>query len=411
MKIGYLHLGPPQHGIYRYGKFLARAAKERSDLIVLEAEAILTGDSQGDRQKLIAAAQQLQAADLVHIQFSYFNDLLWGSGWMQLEHLKIFLDSCDCPIAVTLHDVYYTPPKLRGIATQVLPAVFPLFGAKRGDGDLPQRPEPSVSDLKRAARAVKEWSINTFGASTATLQALTQRADLVLVCTQAEANRLADRVEAGRLKIVPHFVESHPRSLTRIEARKSLNLEGFKIVTLLGFIYPYKGHQLLIEAMAELPSDVRVIFAGSIDADAEFVRSLLQLAKEKGVEDRLKLTGYLSETELETYLTATDLAICPFAEFSASGSISTWISVTCPILASNLPQIAEYNALELDAIGVFHPYTAAALAAAIKDCLAKSPDAQQTKVAKLAQRLSLANIFEQHLSVYQPLWREEVVRP
>jgi glycosyltransferase involved in cell wall biosynthesis len=410
MKIGYLHLGPPQHGIYRYGKFLAQAAKERSDLIVLEAEAILAGESRGDRQKLIAAAQQLRAADLVHIQFSYFNDRLWGSGWMQLEHLKTFLDCCDCPIAVTLHDVYYTPPNLQGIATQVLPAVFPFLGAKRGNSDLPQRPKPPVSDFKRAAHAVKEWSINTFGASTATLQALTQRADLILVCTQAEADRLTDRVEAAKLKIVPHFVESHSRSLTRIEARKSLNLEGFKIVTLLGFIYPYKGHQLLIEAMTELPSEVRVIFAGSMDADPEFVRSLLQLAKEKGVEDRLQLTGYLSETELETYLTATDLAVCPFAEFSASGSISTWISVACPILASNLPQIAEYNALELDAIRVFHPYTAAALAAAIKDCLAKSTDAQQAKVAKLAQRLSLANIFERHLSVYQPLGREEVVR-
>lgn len=406
MKIGYLHLGPPQHGIYRYGKFLARAAKERSDLIVLEAEAILTGDSQSDYQKLIAAAQQLQAADLVHIQFSYFNDRLWGSGWMQLEHLKTFLDSCDCPIAVTLHDVYYTPPNLRGIATQVLPAVFPFFGSKKGDRDLPQRPEPPVSDFKRTARAVKEWSINTFGASTATLKALVQRADLVLVCTQAEADRLADRVETSKLKIVPHFVESRSRSLTRIGARNSLNLEGCKIVTLLGFIYPYKGHQLLIEAMAELPSDVQVIFAGSTDADPEFVRSLLQLAKEKGVEDRLRLTGYLSETELETYLTATDLAVCPFAEFSASGSISSWISVTCPILASNLPQIAEYNALELDAIEVFHPYTAAVLAAAIKDCLAKAPAAQQAKVARLAQRLSLANILEQHLSVYQPLRRE-----
>jgi glycosyltransferase involved in cell wall biosynthesis len=410
MKIGYLHLGPPQHGICRYGKFLARAAKERSDLTVLEAEAILTGDSQSDRQKLIAAAQQLRAADLVHIQFSYFNDRLWGSGWMQLESLKTFLDGCDRAIAVTLHDVYYTPPNLRGIATQVLPAVFPFFGAKRGNSDLPQRSEPPVSDFKRAARAVKEWSINTFGASTATLQALAQRADLVLVCTQVEANRLADRLEAGKLKIVPHFVESRPRSLTRVEARKSLNLEGFKVVTLLGFIYPYKGYQLLIEAMAELPSEVRVIFAGSIDADPEFVRSLLQLAKEKGVEDRLQLTGYLSETELETYLMATDLAVCPFAEFSASGSISTWISVACPILASSLPQIAEYNALELDAIGVFHPYTAAALATAIKDCLANAPAAQQAKVARLAQKLSLANIFERHLSVYQPLRQEEVVR-
>lgn len=405
MKIGYLHLGPPQHGIYRYGKFLARAAKEHSDLIVLEAEAILTGDSQGDRQKLIAAAQQLQATDLVHIQFSYFNDRLWGAAWTQLDRLKTFLDNSSRPIVVTLHDVFYTPFGIEGIYTQVWAQLFSLFSSKKNNNDLPQQPRSPVSYSKQAARILKGWWINTFGPSTATLRELAKRVDVILVCTQEEARRLAGRVEPQKLKVVPHFVESRSLSLTAAESREALNLGDRQVVTILGFIYPYKGHQLLIEALANLPPNVQAIFAGGTETDPEFVRHLIQLAQEKGVGDRLRLTGYLSEAELEAYLIATDLAICPFTQFSASGSISTWISVACPILASHLPQILEYNSHEADAIQTFSPYTAEALATAIKNCLAESSVAQKDKVARLGQRLSLASIFDRHLSVYKLLER------
>jgi glycosyltransferase involved in cell wall biosynthesis len=410
MKIGYLHLGPPQHGIYRYGKFLAQAAKERSDLIVLEAEAILTGDSQGDHQKLIAAAQQLEGADLIHIQFSSFNDRLWGADWTQLDRLKTFLDSCSQPISVTLHDVFYTPFGIEGIYTQVWPQLFSLFSSKKNNNDLPQQPRSPVSFSKQAARILKRWWINTFGPSTATLRELAKKVDLILVCTQEEARRLAGRIEPQKLKIVPHFVESRPLSLTAAEAREVLNLGDLRVVTILGFIYPYKGHQLLIEALPDLPPNVQAIFAGSTETDPEFVRHLTQLAQEKGVGDRVRLTGYLSEVELEAYLIATDLAICPFTDFSASGSISTWISVACPILASHLPQIAEYNLLEADAIQTFSTYTAKALATAIKNCLAESSAIQKDRVARLGKKLSLASIFDRHHSVYQPLEREAITK-
>jgi len=67
------------------------------------------------------------------------------------------------------------------------------------------------------------------------------------------------------------------------------------------------------------------------------------LAKTMGVEERQQAT-YLRRAE--RYLVATDLAICPFKNCSASGSLSTWISVVHPtILAFDLPQIS-YNRLE-----------------------------------------------------------------
>ena len=62
---------------------------------------------------------------------------------------------------------------------------------------------------------------------------------------------------------------------------------------------------------------------------------------------------------------ASHLAGCPFEMLSASGSLSTGVSLGRPILASDLPQIAEYNRIEPGAIKTFQPYTSEALAAAI----------------------------------------------
>ncbi len=127
---------------------------------------------------------------------------------------------------------------------------------------------------------------------------------------------------------------------------------------------------------------------------------LLALAKEKGVSDRLHITGYLSEEDLERYLVATDLAICPFKKLSASGSLSTWISVARPVLASDVPQIDEYNRLEPGAIQTFAPYTPSALASAVRQMLSSLSNTDQ-KLEKLRQHLDMSVIFDQHLNYYR----------
>jgi glycosyltransferase involved in cell wall biosynthesis len=132
------------------------------------------------------------------------------------------------------------------------------------------------------------------------------------------------------------------------------------------------------------------------------VDAVIALAKEKKV-DNLEITGYLSEEELEMYLMATDLAVCPFSRCSASGSLSTWISLGRTILASDLPQIAEYNKLEPGAIETFNPYTPNALAEAIREILPICSNSDNLSLAKLQKKLSISAIFERHLNDYRLL--------
>jgi glycosyltransferase involved in cell wall biosynthesis len=354
---------------------------------------------------LVKAAKQLSEAEVIHFQFNKFNKLLWGGGWSQLYYLRVFMRHCSRPLVVTLHDVFYPPYGLVSILKDVRSKLRPPASPLNNEATATPQNEPSApkrSTLTRALGFIQSTFQGMFGADALTLREISNRVQIMLVCTEEEARRLSDRVDNRKLKVVPHFVESRSINITPAEARAALGLDGVRVVTLLGFIYPPKGHQLIVEAMSELPQDVKVIFAGGPSEGCEqLVDDLSAFAKEKGVDGRLRVTGYLSEEELERYLMATDLAVCPFTRFSASGSMSTWISVARPILASDFPQVAEYNRLEPGAIKTFHPYTPTALAKVILQLLQTYRESVAPTVANLRQKLSMPVILDEHLNYYR----------
>lgn len=371
MKIGYLHIGAVEHGIHRYGRFLATEAKSRSGLTVIEAAVELTSDAQVDRQNLLSAAATLSQADIVHFQH---NAHIWGKR-QQVQTLKTFLDACTPPKVATLHDLFH-PPHSSLMMQQI----------KQG--------KKSVSELLNWLPAVarEQLSPNVRG-----LQQVLDRTSCVFVCTEEESKRLAGYTALSQVKTIPHFVEPRTLSITPEAARQRLNLNGKTIITLLGFIYEGKGHDLLVKALAKLPAHYQVVFAGGLGHES-FLQNVLDLAKTLNVFDRVRVTGYLSDADQELYLAATDLAVCPFEDTSASGSLCTWISANKSILASDLPQIAEYNRMQPNAILTFSPYTPEALSAAIQQ--ATSPRQTNGAIAQLHRQLELSTVFDQHLHYY-----------
>ena len=421
MKIGYLHIGPPQHGVCRYGRLLAAEARRQPGLTVIEAEVILTEDREQNQEMLVKAAQQLSEAEIIHFQFHKFNELSWGGGQLQLDYLRIFMSHCSCPLVVTLHNIFYPPYGLTSVFKHLSSKLKPTVSAGEDETNettkttetlLTEPPAPKRSTLTKTVQFVQRTFQGTFGPDALALREISKRVALMLVCTEEEARRLSDRVNNRKLKVVPHYVEVRSIDISPAQARAALNLDGVRTVTILGFIYPTKGHQLIIEAMPELPNDITVIFAGgSAPGHEQFVQDCLALAKERGVGDRLRVTGYLSEEELERYLVATDLAVCPFEMTSASGSLSTWISAARPILTSDVPQVAEYNRLEPDAIKIFKPYNPTALAKAIQQILLLSKESDESAVARLRDRLSLPEIFNQHLIHYHNITKTALLTP
>jgi glycosyltransferase involved in cell wall biosynthesis len=381
VKIGFLHLGEPEHGVSRYGRVLAAEARARTGLQVVEVQCSIARDGEAS---LMAAARGLSNCDVVHIQHS---PGVWGGGWTQVRNLRSFVRTCRAPLVATLHDVYPGD-------------TWKLW---RTDRRSPAR------WLKGQRREIERGWPSRLAAAR-----LQHRAQTILVCSQLERERLLARSwRRPDIECIDHFVERRGVLPNRDAARRELGVSDYRVVTLLGFIHPSKGHSLLTRAIRRLPEDVMVVFAGRPSPGNDgFLASLRERAARDEVTDRLRITGFLPEQQQERWLVATDLAVAPFRYFSASGSLSTWISVAKPLLCTALPQIDEYDRIVKGAIATFTPYRPKPLAEAIEARLVGMAGESDPAVARLRDALLVPKIFDRHLEVYnRAAARPASVRP
>jgi glycosyltransferase involved in cell wall biosynthesis len=388
LTIGYVQVGAPHHGVRRRGRLVAAEARRQPGVEIIEAEITLGPDERLNRAAVRAAARRLRAAHVVHIQYnSSRTRSVWGRGWRQIAHLWLFQRTCGRPLVATVHDFY---PRERA-STLLARAPAQLAAALTGKNTTvpePMTPALFASEMKR-----------TFGPDAIAVRWLARRAT-ILACSHEEERRIRAFAPTAKTAVIPHFVEDRPSLPDSHAAKVALGLNGHRIVTLLGFIHARKGHGLLLEALAQLPPSVVAVFAGGA-RDPRIVEDLLALARSLGVAARLHITGYLPEDKLEQYLAATDLAVCPFYSVAASGSLTSWISAGRPILASDLPLIAEYNAHQPGAIQTFAPLTSHALAAAIRSTLERPAESLSDPVRRLQESLRPAAIIERHLELYR----------
>jgi glycosyltransferase involved in cell wall biosynthesis len=402
MTIGYLHIGPKAHGVSRYGRLIATEACQRPDIAIVEAHVVLEGGWLCNRSRLRDAIRHLSSADVIHIQY---NKAIWGGGWRQLYFLWFFLRLSQITLAVTVHDIYTCDDAVSKALTSIVKLLRPAIRADGGTLSAVAQPLSKKSlkaNILRFLRFLLEFGRDGLPSNLA-LRLVLSRATTVFVCTREEARRLKEQFsELDKLTVVPHFVEDRAVALDRAATRRDLGLEGYKVVTVLGYIHRRKGHELVVEAISELPEDVKVVFAGKPSPGYErFLERMIALAEHKGLGDHLRVTGYLSEQELEQYLIATDLALCPFKDVSASSSIATWISAGRRILAYDLPLVHELNELVPGAVNTFAPYTPSSLARAITDLLYPPGQASDPSLEKLRRKLSIKAMVDKHVETYR----------
>lgn len=399
LTIGYLQVGPPEHGICRHGRLLATEGRRRSDVTVIERNIRLSGERRADRHQLAAAAAELASADLVHLQVSVAGDTTWGRNRRSIANLRVFRRHSRVPMVVTLHDVN----NLRGLG----PAHAGVL-LRRAVTELARIPlRPAVRLLRqlqqgriRVGDAFR--SLTHFDLLYAYIVArwVSRRAQKLLVASGGEAATLGAFGLGGTVTMVPLPVED-ARVIDRVAAP---GLDARQTVVVAGFIFQSKGYDLMIEALARLP-DIELVLVGGPrlgTAGSRTASRLIALAGEKGVADRVRITGYLPDEEYHRRLAAADLAVCPFdPDKSASASLSSLIAAGCPILASDTPLIGEYNALAPGALATFSPYTPEALALAILEQLRKPRTERTRGLGELRERLSIREIYDRHLDAYR----------
>jgi glycosyltransferase involved in cell wall biosynthesis len=106
----------------------------------------------------------------------------------------------------------------------------------------------------------------------------------------------------------------------------------------LGFIYPGKGHDDLIRALAGTGVEIRALGGVSAGHD-DWADHLQDLAAGCGVS--LCITGYLSEEELVAEMGRIAVPVCAHRHYSASGSLMTWLGAGRHVLVSDSPYTRE----------------------------------------------------------------------
>jgi glycosyltransferase involved in cell wall biosynthesis len=182
------------------------------------------------------------------------------------------------------------------------------------------------------------------GAGSALMRAgypgLVHDADAVIVHTREASRRLAAAgLESPRIHYVPHGLINTAAATSGRPSRT-----GSRLVLLqFGKIKPYKGVDVLLEALALVPPalrarlEVRIVGKPYLDT-----APLERFVSANGLEDTVRFRfEFVDQIELDRLLGETDAILLPYREIDASGVAMTAIARGLPVLASAIEGFEE----------------------------------------------------------------------
>jgi glycosyltransferase involved in cell wall biosynthesis len=205
--------------------------------------------------------------------------------------------------------------------------------------------------------------------------AVWRRADGYVTITSALAHALTARFgERPRLRVVPDGVRGtnyFPRS-GAARVVQNAPTEWTSTIAYAGHLYPWKGVDVLVKALAHLRG-VDGLIVGGHEAEPDLAR-LRALAARLGIADRVTFTGIVPPPEVPNLLRGASVLVLPntasaiSTQFTSPLKLFEYMAAGRPIVASDLPSIREVLTHEANALLVA-PGDAHALAAAIQRLL------------------------------------------
>jgi glycosyltransferase involved in cell wall biosynthesis len=158
---------------------------------------------------------------------------------------------------------------------------------------------------------------------------------------------LVPSLDPRRLHVIEHGNYAHFRDLEldRQTARQQLQLpQGAQVVLFFGALRPYKGVDLLIEALGPVrracPSALLVV-AGHVLVGEKAQYEQQAAALGLGPEELELRFSYLSTAQAIAYVCASDLVVLPYREIYQSGVLLWAYSFGRPVLATRVGSFPE----------------------------------------------------------------------
>jgi glycosyltransferase involved in cell wall biosynthesis len=141
------------------------------------------------------------------------------------------------------------------------------------------------------------------------------------------------------------------------------------VVGYAGHLYPWKGVELLLDALAELPGAVALIVGGH-PGETDLPR-LRDRARQLGLADRVTFTGMVRPPEVAARLEDADVLVLPNPATAVSQRYTSplklfeYLAMGRPVVASDLPAFREVLRHGENAL-LFEAGNASALASAVR---------------------------------------------
>jgi glycosyltransferase involved in cell wall biosynthesis len=152
--------------------------------------------------------------------------------------------------------------------------------------------------------------------------------------------------------------------------RSRLGLDGRRVVFSPRAIAPLYRQNVVVDALARLPSDVSVVMSRH-NADGATVEAIERQAASLGLADRLVVVPLIAHSEMPDFLRLADVVVS--VPVSDSTSVTTLEAMACErqVVAADLPSVREWLG-DLDPESIVPVDDAAATAAALARALSRS---------------------------------------
>jgi len=213
--------------------------------------------------------------------------------------------------------------------------------------------------------------------------------------------------------VIPHGAKGATHA-SKEDSRKSLNLQGKKVVGLLGWFTETKGFHRVIERWdsisKKLGPDTVLVLAGDarlVDpGQQEYKRKLLSLINNSEFKDRIRLVlGSFTPEEYENVLASFDVMVMPYSFASQSGNLAHSLSLGVPVVASALEGLK--SVIDESGAGIGVPTDDAdelerAIVAVMQDDSLREKLSTRA-AAYVKSKISWPVIVEKHMRLYRKL--------
>jgi glycosyltransferase involved in cell wall biosynthesis len=176
-----------------------------------------------------------------------------------------------------------------------------------------------------------------------------RHADFFIVQSDAVEKDLKNYFPQAIYRNVPHPVyENFGHSLPKQEARNLLGISAENVILYFGYVRPYKGLMVLLEAIGLMRDRVTAKGSGSVPyllAVGEFYDDETKYRKrvaELNIGEYVRsVSDYVSNNEVAAYFSAADAVILPYLSATQSGITQIAYNFDKPVIATNVGGLAE----------------------------------------------------------------------